>query len=126
MIETAELTLLALMAAFCLKHWVADFLLQTARMVQEKGHYGRLGGLLHAGTHGLCTAFVLLLFWVPFSLAVMIVFAEVAVHYHIDFAKERLSRWLGDTPAVQRFWIVLGLDQMLHHLTYAAMIVMII
>ena len=118
--------LLALMVAFCLKHWVADFVLQTARMVQEKGQYGKLGGLMHSGIHAFCTFFVLLVFALPLPFVLMIILIEFVVHYHIDYAKEGLSRWLGDTTSAHRYWVVLGFDQLLHHLTYAVIIYAVI
>lgn len=121
--DQTEIILFGLMAAFCIKHWVADYLLQTAKMVREKGHYGRIGGLQHAGVHAICTFFVLLAFGLPVQAALVFAAIEYIVHYHIDFGKETLSRRLGDTPADHRFWVVLGFDQMLHHLTYAAMII---
>ena len=122
--NASTLTLLALMAGFCVKHWVADYLLQTARMVREKGHYGRLGGILHAGVHAVCSSLVLWPLGVPLATTAAFVVGEFILHYHIDFGKETLSRRLGDSPANHRFWIVLGFDQMLHHLTYAAMIIL--
>jgi hypothetical protein len=123
MANVTQMTIFGLIAAFSLKHFIADFLLQTAWMVREKGIYGRLGGIAHAGLHGLCSLAVLALFGLPASLIVALAALETALHYHIDYGKERLARHLGDTPADHRFWILLGFDQLLHHLTYAAMII---
>jgi hypothetical protein len=121
-----ELQIIALIAGFAIKHFLADFVLQTASMVQEKGYYGRRGGLIHAGWHAALSVPVLLIaapsVWVALALGLI----EGVVHYHLDYAKERLSRNLGDTHRDHRFWVVLGLDQLLHHLTYAAMIALLL
>ena len=117
---------IALFVAFAVKHYIADFPLQTARMVREKGYYGKPGGLLHAACHGLLSLPILLVVLPSVVLALALSLAEAALHYHLDYAKESLSRHLGDTPANHRFWIILGLDQLLHHLTYAAMIAVVV
>lgn len=121
-----EFEIITLFAAFAIKHYIADFPLQTARMVREKGHYGQIGGLVHAACHGALSLPILLIFLPSAFLALVLSIAETVVHYHLDFAKETLSRRLGDTPADHRFWIVLGMDQLLHHLTYAVMITVLI
>ena len=68
--------------------------------------------------HGVWTWVILL----PF-LGTMGVFAalfDMAVHYHIDWAKQQLNKGL--TPADRVFWVWFGLDQALHYLTYIAII----
>ena len=112
-----------LLVGFAIKHFLADFVLQTAWMVREKGVYGRPGGLVHAGWHAVLSLILLLACEVPAGLTLALVGAEWVIHYHIDYAKESFSRRIRKTPADHGFWITLGFDQMLHQLTYAAMIV---
>jgi hypothetical protein len=45
--------------------------------------------------------------------------ADFFVHYHIDWAKMNVSKRYDLQPNnSERFWILLGFDQLLHHLTY--------
>ena len=44
------------------KHFLADFCWQSDRMIRDKGHFGRLGGLQHAGLHGVLTYVILMHF----------------------------------------------------------------
>lgn len=121
-----ELQIIALIAGFAIKHFLADFVLQTASMVHDKGYYGRRGGLIHAGWHAALSVPVLLIAAPSVLVALALGLVEGVVHYHLDYAKERLSRNLGDTHRDHRFWVVLGLDQLLHHLTYAGMIALLL
>mgnify|MGYP001494538601 CR=1 FL=1 len=58
-------TLLILILLFQVKHLLADFIWQTGWMVRNKGTYGHLGGIAHAGLHGLLTVPVLI--WTPMT-----------------------------------------------------------
>jgi hypothetical protein len=112
-----------LLTLFGVKHFLADFLWQFPYMVADKGQYGAVGGMTHAGIHGILTFFVIIGFVRPED-AVTIALIESAVHYHIDWAKINLSRGL--TIQDHRFWIWFGLDQTLHYLTYVAIIGIIV
>jgi hypothetical protein len=48
--------------------------------------------------------------------------ADAVVHYHVDWAKMRLNERLKLTPDNEWFWHLLGLDQLLHYLTYVGLI----
>ena len=114
---------LTAMAYLLVKHAVADFFLQTEYQRRTKGDYGALGGITHASTHIVLTAPV---FWmlppIAFGIGVALLLAEFVVHYHLDWGKERVVRanaWTShDTP----FWWALGLDQLMHGLTYVAIL----
>ena len=118
----ANLILLAL-ALLLIKHAIADFLLQTAYQRQTKGIYGALGGLTHSGTHILLTAPVLLLF-PELSLGRMaaILGAEFVLHYHLDWLKDQAVKRHGWTSHDTPFWWALGIDQLMHGLTYVAIV----
>ncbi len=113
---------LTAIAYLMIKHAVADFFLQTERQRREKGVYGRMGGLWHAATHSLLTAPVFWLLPAPVTLILGLLTAEFALHYHIDWCKEQIVRrndWTShDTP----FWWSIGLDQLLHGLTYVGIV----
>ena len=123
---TLETALLGLLL-FEIKHYLADFVFQTLGQVQAKGHYGRWGGISHAGLHALMSLPALLvltatadLFDIPRTLPLIaaVMLAEFAVHYHIDYAKARIDRGFGWDVADQEYWIVFGTDQFLHQMTY--------
>lgn len=111
-----------LLSFFGIKHFVVDFLLQRAYQYKNKGTYGHPGGLLHAALHGLGTVLVLWIFadlpWI-----VMMAVFDMVVHYHVDWAKTNINARFGWTPTTHdEFWWLLGLDQLLHFLTYVAII----
>jgi hypothetical protein len=114
---------LAAITYLLVKHTLADFLLQTDRIFREKGRYGAPGGLQHALIHVLLTAPVFLLF--PGdgpALGALLLAAEFFVHYHIDWAKEQIVKHEGWSPNDTVFWWALGIDQLLHGLTYVAIL----
>ena len=99
------------------KHFLADFVWQTNKMLKDKGHLGRLGGLQHAGLHGVLT-YVILMHFLGIQACVMLAMVDCVLHYGIDLAKVRVSVRL--TPQDNAFWIWFGLDQLAHALTYLA------
>lgn len=113
------MTLFYLLIALQLKHFVIDFLLQTRYQWSNKGTYGHPGGILHAGLHALGTFTVLYIFTEQAQLALYLALADGFIHYHIDWAKMRLNKAMNWGPTThEEFWWLLGLDQLLHQLTY--------
>ena len=113
---------IALLALLLVKHFVGDFVLQTKWQVHQKGVYGAPGGLVHSGIHVAGTLVALLALMTPASLIVPVLIAEFIVHYHIDWGKERIVRSF-DWREGARFWNAMGFDQLLHGLTYLAIVV---
>lgn len=110
-----------------IKHFVVDFVLQPKWMWANKGTYGHEGGLAHSILHAVasfgCIAVCL-------QDNIQLVFAACAVefllHYHIDWAKMNINSKMGWTAQENpQFWMLLGLDQLAHYLTYVWMIVFI-
>lgn len=111
------------------KHFVCDFpvQIQTPWMFTNKGTYGHPGGFVHALIQSFAT--LPLLLWIASSVSyypfpganrVLLCFAaELLIHYHMDWfkmwwcAKKRYKP--GSHP---EFWLWLGLDQLVHGLTY--------
>lgn len=119
--DSASVVLIAT-ALMLSKHFLADFPLQTAHMLANKGTYGHMGGVTHAGVHvGLSTP-VYLLFTDNIALIFGLALAEFVIHYHIDWGKETLAKHLQLTPADRTFWALIGLDQLAHHLTLLALV----
>jgi hypothetical protein len=103
------------------KHFIVDFPLQSAYQYTNKGTYGHLGGILHAGLHGIGTFLCLIVFS---PLAVLFAVVDMCIHYHIDWAKTNINAKMGWGPTThEQFWWLLGLDQLLHYLTYIGILV---
>lgn len=108
---------LILVTLFIVKHFFADFPLQTYNMVCQKGTYLAKGGIVHSGIHAVMT-FLILVFFTKF--AVLFALLDFIIHYHVDYAKMNLSKKY--TPQDNKFWVWLGFDQLLHYLTYVLII----
>lgn len=104
------------------KHFFCDFPLQAcAWMYRNKGSYGHAGGLTHSAIHGVGT-FSVLVFWLGAD-AWIFALIDTIVHYHIDWAKMNVSiKFDLKADNSEWFWILLGFDQLLHHLTYFAIV----
>lgn len=115
-------TILLVMTLFAVKHFIADFVLQSNWMVAQKGRYGQPGGIVHAVVHmGGSIPALMVLGAGPWLMAVLVL-GEGVVHYHLDYLKERVSRHLGLGAGDKGFWVLLGADQALHHLTYVVIV----
>jgi hypothetical protein len=105
-----------------IKHYLADYFLQPYWMLAGKGDVRKAGGYLHAGVHVLLSAIVLLFAGTPWPWLLAFCLAEFVVHYLLDYWKIQYSRDAHVDTHPSQFWALHGLDQMLHQLTYAAMI----
>lgn len=103
-----------------IKHFFADYPLQNAWMVANKGTWGHPAGIVHSLIHAVLTALAFLVITPPLLVGLGIMVGEFLLHYHIDVTKEQLLRRQKLTSADGRFWVLLGLDQLAHHLTYVA------
>lgn len=126
MVMDVYLIQLYLFTAFVVKHFICDFLRQRwPYMYLNKGTYLHLGGLLHAGIHALGTALVVFPFTEPPQAAIALQAATIdfLVHYHTDLAKVKLcKRWGLKPDNSEWYWHLLGLDQLIHYLTYVGII----
>ena len=125
MSQALALTLWALLALE-LKHFLCDFVLQTEYQVRTKGIYGHLGGFLHAGIHIVGTIPALLIFHAALQPAAIILIAEFAIHYHTDWTKARIDHIAKWPTTDQRYWILFGLDQLIHQLTYLGIVYVLV
>lgn len=103
-----------------IKHFVADFMLQTDRMVMEKGTYGARYGIYHSLIQAVGTFIALA--WIHPMIGVFTALFDFVVHYNIDWAKMNINKKYGYTPQDHQFWFWLGLDQLAHQLTYVAIV----
>lgn len=115
----------AVLLMLCLlqiKHMFADYYLQTPKMLSGRSTYFHWGRAQHAGVHVLGSVIVFLLFGAPWSFIVIIAALEWVVHFNIDFAKASYSDKKKLSPTQAAFWRAAGLDQLMHNLTYVAMV----
>lgn len=108
---------------FCIlqvKHFLADFVLQTPRMIHEKGIYGASHGIYHSLVHaaGTLLAFV----WLHPIIGLATAFFDFLLHYHIDWFKNKFNRHYQLTVKDSAFWAGFGADQLAHQLTYILLI----
>jgi hypothetical protein len=107
-----------------LKHLVIDWILQPAWMWQNKGTYGHLGGVSHAGVNALGTAACIGFFNPSIFLTVLVL--DFLAHYHIDWAKMNINRLTGWGPTTHpQFWWLTGFDQFLHQVTYLGLLMLL-
>ena len=114
---------LILMFALQVKHYYADFVIQTYVQTVRKGIYRDPVGISHSLDHVICSLIALLIasFFVAISmpLALLLCLAEGILHYHIDWTKVHFGIKDNTKPL---FWNQFGMDQLAHQLTYLGMI----
>ena len=121
--DPVSFVLSALVLLF-IKHFIVDFPLQVwSYQYENKGTYGHPGGLLHSGLHALGTFLVFFLIFgisVPsISISLCLGAIDGIIHYHTDWAKVKINKKKGWGPTTHhQFWILLGVDQLIHSLTY--------
>ena len=114
--------MVAVLTCFQVKHFAADYLLQPAWMLRGKDDLYDPGGYAHAGLHAIGSLPALAIAGLGFTSILALTALEFITHYGIDFGKARLSARHHFSPASQSYWAMHGADQLLHHLTYAALI----
>jgi hypothetical protein len=119
--------ILLLLFLLQVKHFYADFVIQTYMQTVKKGVYFNPVGISHSLDHGWTTLLALLIFniWHPMSAFIMIAAAvvETFIHYHIDWTKVKFGSKDMTKPI---FWSEFGMDQLAHQLTYIAMIFVLV
>jgi len=116
------ITTVAMLACIQLKHFVADYVLQPAWILRGKGNFCMIGGYVHAGGHALGTLPALMLAGAGMTRVAILVLAEFVAHYLIDYGKALLSRHSRADATTRTYWAMHGADQLMHQLTYAALI----
>lgn len=108
--------LFSLLVAFQCKHLLCDYYLQGKYMLGKFNANGWVTPLFcHVLVHGIAT-FIIGIICVPFLIALYLSMLDMTVHFVVDRWKVIQSR---STDHMQPyFWHLLGIDQMLHHLTH--------
>ncbi len=134
-------TIFTLLVLFQLKHFLADYPLQTRYMLGKfQDGWTFVSPLFaHVCVHGLMTFAIVAAFKPP--LAASLMFFDMAVHFVMDrikAGKKYLGRYktlTAETAATatpeqwrssDRFWWSVGFDQSIHHLTHYAIIYMVV
>jgi hypothetical protein len=109
-----------------LKHFVADYLLQSAWIIRGKGDLRKAGGYVHAGLHA-CGSLPVLYFGGLSEVGIAgVAAAEFVIHYLIDYVKAVHAHLRPHDVTTRTFWALHGADQFLHHLTYSGMLYFIL
>lgn len=105
-----------------IKHWYADFKIQTYMQTVKKGVWLDPVGISHTVDHIWGTLVALMIFnlFVPISAGLIVVaaLAEGITHYIIDYAKVKYGCKDNTKPL---FWNQFGLDQLAHQTCYIIM-----
>lgn len=119
--------ILLLILLLQIKHWYADFKIQTYLQTVKKGIWADPIGMSHTGDHIWTTLVALLVFniFVPISAALIIIvaFAEGVAHYIIDYTKVKYGCKDSTKPL---FWNQFGLDQLAHQTCYLVMVAVLL
>lgn len=114
--------LIGLLVWLQVKHFVADYLLQSSWIIAGKGYLNRPGGYVHAAVHVVGTAPALIYAGLGGGLIVLLLAAEFVIHFAVDHIKAVMGRANPQSPSSARFWASHGADQLAHHLTYSAIL----
>lgn len=103
-------------------HWVGDFLFQTTWMATSKSR--RLDALTaHVLIYSLALSVTAVLIFGPNALAAAFIACNAVLHFVTDFFTSKVSAALHAKQNMRGFYVVLGLDQLLHHIALAATLV---
>jgi hypothetical protein len=110
----------AMWVLFAGKYWIADYLLQSEWMVQNKAKLFHLSGWSHAFVHALCALPIWIMLWwaepFPFELGALLKWtlilfgAEVLIRFLNDWAEANLVRLVPEETYAR--WVVIGLNKM--------------
>jgi hypothetical protein len=113
--------IIALLLLFQIKHWYADFKIQTYMQTVKKGIWLDPIGMSHTADHiwtSLVCLFLFSLFYpVSAGTIIMVAFLEGIYHYIIDYTKVKYGCKDNTKPL---FWNQFGLDQLAHQASYLA------
>jgi len=111
--------ILLILLVLQIKHWYADFWVQTYNQTVRKGIYRDPVGISHTLDHviGTLTALVILIPFINISPITILLCGlfDLIIHYHVDWTKVKFGSKDITNP---RYWREFGADQLAHQLTY--------
>jgi len=115
--------ILLLLFLFQVKHWYADFKIQTYMQTVKKGLWMDPIGLSHTGDHIWTTLVCLIVFSlyqpIPAGTILLVAILEGIYHYIVDYTKVKYGCKDNTKPM---FWNQFGLDQLAHQTSYLAIV----
>lgn len=112
-----------LLAALLVCHYLADFCLTWPELIRSKADGRKVWPIaLHAAVHALLMGGCLLLYGTGLKLLLLLMAFEWVTHFLIDTMKARLSvaiPLLADARH-KPYWMLYGLDQLLHQIVVVA------
>lgn len=115
--------IMALLLLLQVKHLVVDWCWQPPYEWQNKGTYGHLGGIRHAGKNAVGTMLCFLPFTASIHVLAVVLVVDFLVHYHVDWFKMNINRVKGWGPTTHpEFWYLTGADQFAHQVTYLLLV----
>ncbi len=108
----------------CISHFIGDFVLQTRKQALNKSSNWR-HLTSHVFTYSLFLLAVLgFVFWDNIYATFSYVFFNYGCHFFTDAITSRWSskfykqaQSINDSDPMRDFWLVIGFDQLIHHLT---------
>jgi hypothetical protein len=115
--------ILLLLFLFQIKHWYADFKIQTYMQTVKKGLWMDPIGLSHTGDHIwttlVCLTVFSLYYPIPVGTILLVAILEGIYHYIIDYTKVKYGCKDNTKPL---FWNQFGLDQLAHQASYLVIV----
>ncbi len=122
--NAAMMTFFILMVLLTIKHFIADYPAQTQYMLRKGSPTGWVLPLVaHCAVHMGLTSLVVLIVSGDLLLAFGLGLFDFVVHFVVDTIKARIWKYAFPTKA---FWVALGADQAMHHLTYAVIALLVV
>ena len=120
-----SLSALWLFVALLAVHWVADFVLQSHWMAVNKSK--RLDALsLHVAAYTATLAGATVVLVGLTQAALVFVLVNGALHFVTDFITSRVTAHLWKQERVHDFFVVVGVDQLMHQLALVVTMAMIL
>jgi hypothetical protein len=102
-----------------IKHWYADFYVQSYHQTVRKGIYRDPVGISHTIDHviGTLIGLVILIPFINISPIIILLcgLLDLIIHYHVDWTKVKFGSKDINKP---QYWREFGADQLAHQLTY--------
>ena len=115
----------ALLISLFICHFLADYCLTTPQMIKAKASGKKLQHIFfHSCVHAILMGLVFLAFSVSWKSILLLFSFELCSHFVIDYMKGFVGRQFTSLADNQQkpFWILYGLDQLLHLLVIVAMV----
>jgi hypothetical protein len=100
-------------------HWIADFVCQTHWQASNKSKNNWALGA-HVATYTLILAFFSVIVFGPTLLTGLFIVVNGILHFITDYITSRITSKLWAEQKVHDFFVIVGLDQLIHQVTLAA------